>query len=165
MDPFRVHLQVVQLVMKMLLAVVATALFLIAQLVLPLIRWAVVALVRFPSVVADRHYDAQRAEVEARLAGDRHTAKAQAALQTVVPVRLAPVTSDSESEITARSEPDGYVPAAMEPPAVLPAAPAPAPDPQPQAASEPTVELDPEDSTEVNEGPVLRYRPKPTSGD
>jgi len=57
MDLFRVHAQVVQLVMKMLLAVVATALFFIVRLVLPLIRSAVVALVRFPAVVADRHYE------------------------------------------------------------------------------------------------------------
>jgi hypothetical protein len=161
MDLFRVHAQVVQLVMKMLLAVVATGLFLVARLVLPVIRLAVVALVRFPAVVADRHYGAQHAEVEALLIETRRAARTQALAPTAALAAVALVTSDSEGKITVESEPDGHVPAAVEPSAVRPAAPEPAPEPY----SEMTPEPDPMDSAEADEGPVLRYRPKPASGD
>jgi hypothetical protein len=163
MDLFRVHAQVVQMVMKMLLAVVATALFFIVRLVLPFIRSAVVALVRFPAVVADRHYESQHAEVEWLLAEARRVAKASA-VPLVPKAQLFPVATAmpaSEPDTTATPDPDGPVEATAEHPRV----PTPAAVEVPASEAEPTPEPDPEDRAEVDEGPVLRYRPRPASGD
>ncbi len=163
MDLFRVHAQVVQLVMKMLLAVVATALFLLARLVLPVIRSAVVALVRFPAVVADRHYDSQHAEIEWLLAEARRAAKDSVRppvpVAQVVPVVTA--TPVSESDSTAEPAPDGLVEATAEQGSV----PSPVTVEATDSDGETPPEPDPEESAELDEGPVLRYRPKPASGD
>jgi hypothetical protein len=163
MDLFRVHAQVVQLVMKMLLAVVATALFLLARLVLPVIRSAVVALVRFPAVVADRHYEPQRAESEWLLAEAHRAAKASA--KAPVPVaQLAPIATAmpaSEPDATAEPAPDGLVQATAEQGSVPSPVTVEATDTDDETPPEP----DPEESAEVDEGQVLRYRPKPASSD
>lgn len=174
MDLFRVHAQVVQLVMKMLLVVVSAALFLTVRLVIPVVRSAVVALVRFPAVVADRRYDLQRSEIEWLLAEDRRAAKANAKVPApsaqLFPA-AATVASDAGSSVSlAQREPDGHAVAAVEPLAVRTATPA--PDSQPERETTPapipeaTPDAEPEDRAQPDdEGPVLRYRPNSAPSD
>ncbi len=163
MDLFRVHAQVVQLVMKMLLAVVATALFLVARLVLPLLRSAVVALVRFPAVVADRYYEPQRAEVEALLLEARRATRTMAPAPVAELAPSVPAMSDSEGGRAVGPKSDGGHAEAVAPAPT--AEPAPEPEPQSEAAPGPTPMPEPGEHDEVDEGPVLRYRPKQAPGD
>jgi len=167
MDLFRVHAQVVQLVMKMLLAVVATVLFLAVRLVLPFVRSAVVALVRFPAVVADRHYEAQQAEVEWLLAEGRRAARGSEAPPVPSTAFVSSTTPlpASEADATATPQPDGVASASVEQATAPTSEAIEVPKSGAESAPEPSLEAGAGDGVELDEGPVLRYRPKPTSGD